>query len=234
MSTILSIEASTRQISAALFDPHLDLQAEWTHIPDRRQPAALLSGILGLLDEHRITFDQIGCIAVGRGPGIYSGLRESLTAAQALALPSKIPLYPLNSGMILAADVLKRNKTSTVLVAGDARRSQFWYAQFSSTPSGVQQQQEWKLAAESELLDNAKACGFAVSSEWDRIQTACRENENTAALKCFVHENIYPSALTLAEIVYERMQRDTAPEKASPIYMHPAVAARPKKSFLTP
>lgn len=58
----------------------------------QRHSTALLPTLMALLTEAGISQKEIGWIAVGKGPGSYTGTRIGLAAAQALAFALEIPL----------------------------------------------------------------------------------------------------------------------------------------------
>lgn len=101
---LLAIECSTRQGSVALLENHRLLAEESWGGPVVRH-GVLFDHLTRLMESTGKGLKEIERIAVGRGPGSFSGIRMSLAAAQALALPGETPVQAVSSGAALALQV---------------------------------------------------------------------------------------------------------------------------------
>jgi tRNA threonylcarbamoyladenosine biosynthesis protein TsaB len=94
---VLALDTSSPSTSCALVDLDSGVVAEALHDPPRKAgdilPGALLD--LGPLD-------RVGALAVGIGPGSFTGLRVGLAAMKALAWARKLPLAGASSLRALA------------------------------------------------------------------------------------------------------------------------------------
>jgi len=88
---ILAIETSTVSCSVALLNDG-KLMAEKTTQNLRNHSVALLPNIVKLLTDTGVSKSSLAAIAVGIGPGSFTGLRIGLATAKALAYALKIPL----------------------------------------------------------------------------------------------------------------------------------------------
>lgn len=139
---LLALEFSTATASLALLDGGAVVAAAAVDAGQRRSQG-LFAAAAGLLHGAGWAFADVGAFAVGRGPGSYTGLRVSLTAARGWALPERKPVWTVSSGAALAAEIFaERPELSQVAVSGDARRGTIWAGLFARTAGQVG---EWNL-----------------------------------------------------------------------------------------
>ena len=139
---LLALEFSTATASLALLDDGA-LAASAAVEAGQRRSQGLFAAAAELLRGAAWTFADVGAFAVGRGPGSYTGLRVSLTAANGWALPANKPVWTVSSGAALAAETFaERPDVSQVAVAGDARRGTIWAGLFERHAGQVG---AWKL-----------------------------------------------------------------------------------------
>jgi len=97
----LVIDTATERAVTALFTNDL-LLGEKQFPPGLQSSTLLLPAITNLLQDARLTVNDLGLIIVGVGPGSYTGIRVGVAAAKALSFPTKIPLVGVSS--LLAMD----------------------------------------------------------------------------------------------------------------------------------
>ena len=135
---LLAIDTSTPRAALALGGPGREPRVapiDPEDGPGRRHGRALIPAIRALLDEAGVTVADLGAIAVGLGPGSYTGLRIGLTAAKTLAYAIGQPLVALDSLEAIArgapVDALR------VAVAVDAQRGDAYVAGFARSTEGA-------------------------------------------------------------------------------------------------
>ncbi len=84
-----------------------------------------------LFSEHRLSVREIEAIAIGIGPGSFTGLRVGLSFAKGVALALTVPILPVNSLKIIAANAVKLDKHSAVAVISPARRDHVHFQSFN-------------------------------------------------------------------------------------------------------
>lgn len=197
---ILALEFSTETGSLALLADGAVAAAAAVDAGGRRSQE-LFAAAADLLAGAGWTFADLGAFAVGRGPGAYTGLRVSLTAAHGWALPENKPVWTASSGAALAAELFAERSTLAQIVAwGDARRGTIWAGRFARDARRlVRQTGAWKLLP-------ADARG----REWPDAQWA--------------EEGRAPRAEWVGKLFFA----GGASEDRQPIYLHPAVVAAPR------
>lgn len=93
--------------------------------------ARIVPEALALLAAHGLALADLDGLAVGRGPGAFTGLRTAISVAQGLALGAGLPVLALDSLAIVAEDARAQQPAATqVQVAQDARMNQIYAARY--------------------------------------------------------------------------------------------------------
>jgi len=130
---LLAVDTSTNRAAVALArdgSPPRVAPPE----PDRRHGRGLIPAIAALLGAEGLTVRDLDAIAVGLGPGSYTGLRIGLTAAKCLAYAAARPLVGLDT-----LDAIARNapaEASRVAVVVDAQRGDGYVADYARAGPG--------------------------------------------------------------------------------------------------
>ncbi|VGO12206.1 tRNA threonylcarbamoyladenosine biosynthesis protein TsaB [Pontiella desulfatans] len=207
---IFAIELSSRFGSVALVeDGKVVAEKSWEENFKNRQQ------LFDAMADMEIDWNGVDLFAVGRGPGAFSGMRIGFSVVNALAAPLKKPVYALNSGAALAAQV-GAPKTAVV---GDARRNKVWAGVFD----GSELVKEFKLMELEELRAFVPEDALVVSPDHDRLE------ELLAGFRTMEKPvPVFPTAGKLGGLVAGRLERGTQSEPFEPLYMHPPVFIAPR------
>jgi tRNA threonylcarbamoyladenosine biosynthesis protein TsaB len=95
-----------------------------------RHTGALLALAIEALDEAGIGWDELDLLAVGTGPGTFTGLRIGITTARALAHARKLPIVGVSTlrSLASAAAAAARVDDRLALAVLDARRGEVFAA----------------------------------------------------------------------------------------------------------
>lgn len=131
---LLALDTSTLLAAAALGRRD---GASFAAEPDsgRRHASGLLPAVRGLLRSAGISARDLDAVAVGLGPGSFTGLRVGLAAAKALAYAVGCPLAGLDSLEVVAQNA--PDDALSVRVASDAQRGELYVADFARPAPGL-------------------------------------------------------------------------------------------------
>jgi len=130
---LLAIDTSTEACSVALW---MDGQVlERFEIAPRRHTELVLPWAGELLAEAGIAKSQLDAIAVGRGPGAFTGVRLAVALVQGMALALDKPVVPVSTLAALALPVA--GDGDCVLAAIDARMGELYLGLYRRDPERV-------------------------------------------------------------------------------------------------
>jgi N6-L-threonylcarbamoyladenine synthase/tRNA threonylcarbamoyladenosine biosynthesis protein TsaB len=147
--------------------------------------------------------EQVQLLAIGNGPGSFTGVRIAVNAARALAYSRKIPVAVFDSATLLAAGANRKDLPIAVMI--NAHKNLIFGATFRPLEGQHSSLARWqsleKLRAMtlnefSEIIDRPHLClGDGYGEFADLMPQALRDNlvrDNT--------ENDFPSAAILAQL----------------------------------
>lgn len=218
---ILAMDQSTERGSLALLqDDHLLGERGW--MDSRRHSQQWFDLLTELLDRTSVGLTRVDCLAVGLGPGSYTGLRIAVSAALGLALPDHRRVYGVSSAEALAGDVLAGSGAASVMVIGDARRHQLWARVFSLREGVCAALTPWMLRPPDGLADIQAS--IWVTPDWERIGPLLQAQAPSSCR--LIEERRIPSALSVGRAAFRRIRAGVPSEPLTPIYLHAAVAWR--------
>lgn len=129
---VLAIDTGTPATTAGLAR-HGKVLARFCHIDPMKHGEVLAAGIAGLFDQAGLDRRQVSQIAVGVGPGPFTGLRVGLATANVLAGALGVPLVGVCSLDVISLGVHPDAfSDGEVLVASDARRKEVYWARYGA------------------------------------------------------------------------------------------------------
>lgn len=198
MTRILAIDTSSAWCSVAL-----SIDDERPAFLHQKVSAGasqlLLPWIEQLLNAAKINMTSLDAIAIGVGPGAFTGVRLGLASVQGLAFATNLPVLPVISLDAIAAELVQipsfvSARPKKFLVAIDARMNEVYWARYETTPSGlpVRLSEVALTSPENIVLDDIEfVAGSAINEYGDRLFA----RSNNVFLKAQLAPEISISAL---------------------------------------
>jgi tRNA threonylcarbamoyladenosine biosynthesis protein TsaB len=146
---ILGIETSTMVGSVAIITEDR-LIAEYTLNIETTHAERLMSAIDHLLQAVSLCIQDIDGVAVGLGPGSFTGLRIGVTTAKGLAYSIRKPIMAISSLDALASQYLFTDFLICPML--DARKREVYMAFYRNTGAVVERLSEYTVIAPERLL----------------------------------------------------------------------------------
>ena len=127
---VVGFDTATPAVSAALHDGTRIVGAALT-VDARRQGELLAPMISKVMADAGVDRTDLTAVAVGVGPGPYTGLRVGLVTAKVFGDVLGIPVHGVCTLDIIAAEAVKAGHDE-FLVATDARRKEVYWARYDS------------------------------------------------------------------------------------------------------
>ena len=101
--------------------------------------------------------EEVECVAVGLGPGSYTGIRAAISIAQAWQLARDTRLLGVSSVEALAAQGQAEGLTGRVTLVIDAQKHEVYLATYNIQPATMRLLEPLRLGTAAEILARAKA-----------------------------------------------------------------------------
>ena len=127
---LLAFDTATALVTVALHDGDRVVVEHSSEVP-MKHGEHLAPLIARALADAGVVRQDLTAIAVGVGPGPFTGLRVGLVTARTLGLVLQVPVYGVCSLDIIAAEVVGSGSAAgSFLVATDARRKEVYLASY--------------------------------------------------------------------------------------------------------
>lgn len=230
---VLAIETSTSLCSVALSVDGCIFTRSQDGV--NVHSAVLLSMIDELLREAKVKIDAIDAVAVGQGPGSFTGLRIGVGVGQGIAYGAACPMIAVSSLQALVVPLVDESggMPDTLVLAGiDARMNEvYWGAyQVVSEPqnllSGIKSVGVVDVSSPEAISVQSEKCvlvGNGWMPYWERLPKRLKLAANNQAIAAA------PEAAAILKIAVEKCRQgeQIAPIDFVPFYVRDNVAKKP-------
>lgn len=219
---VLGLETSTTRSSVALVDTDRVVASASLGVP-RRHGEFLAPAIAFCLEQARVEVDRVHGVAVGVGPGLFTGLRVGLATAQTFAAARQLPVVGLSGLDVLAFRA--RYTRRGICAVLDARRGELFWAFYRAAPGGVQRESPPVVGRIDQLTAELEAHGDDVLVIGDGALLE-RQRVLDTGVDVAGPDLAWPDAADLAELAVPRFVREETirPDQLRPIYLREADA----------
>ena len=218
---LLAIETATEACSVALI--HGDEVIARSEIAPRRHAELVLPMADALLAEAGLGRHALNAIAVGRGPGAFTGVRLGISLAQGMALALDVPVITVSSLAALALEAPEDD--AAILAVIDARMGEIYAASYRRDDNGgLVALDDERVCVPDALVVPQASSWHVVGTGWATYADVLR-GRLTGELRS-ADGACYPQARHVAELAALEFAagRATAPEHALPVYLRDKVA----------
>ena len=231
MTRILAIDTSTAWCSVALSlgDETPILRHE---LVSAGASQLVLPWVQDLLEQANMKLNELDAIAVGIGPGAFTGVRLGVAAVQGLAISCDLPIVPVTSLDAIATQLCKTNqfemiKPGNFAIAIDARMDEIYWAKYES--ANQKQNLPKRIGdihlSKPEELDLTKVAflaGSALKVYGDRLFSMAKTPLPSDALDAEIHL----SALGILDVAKQVLKegRQISVRELEPLYVRDKVA----------
>jgi len=224
---VLALDTSTDVASVAIFGRAYDISAEGRAEVRSDDLISLIDRVLG---EAGASLADLAAIAVGAGPGSFTGLRIGMATAKGLCFAAGLPLWSVSSLAALALDVASVDPAldrALVVTVIDVRRGEICAGFFRVTDGHAHAVAEERIVAPAELA-GAVAALRADASGFDRVilvgeALAAHREALTDAGHVLAGARATPSARSIARLALSSEQSDVL-RSGTPVYIRPSAA----------
>ncbi len=160
---LLALDTATDACSVALYVDGEILQRH--ALAPQRHTQLLLPMLRELCAEAGLTPSQLDAIAVGIGPGAFTGVRVATALAQGLAYAHALPVLPVSTLAALAQGGFRLSGVRTQLATLDARRREIYWAIYDADERDVLR------ARSEERVTPATALALPRGEAWRAVGT---------------------------------------------------------------
>lgn len=215
---VLGIDTATPVTSVAI-GGRAGIVASFRVRQERGHARVLVPAVRWLLEQAGLTPSAVGAVAVGTGPGLFSGLRVGVSSAKAFAQAWGRPMIAVPSLDLLAFS--NRHTQLTICTVIDARRGEVFAAFYRQIPGGVLRVGGYQVVRPDQLAAAIVARDEHVLLVGDGTLAYREAFERLGDCELGSPAQATPSAEALVELAVPQLEREqfVPPFEVTPLYL---------------
>lgn len=220
MTNILVLDTATEACSVALQVGNKTYSR--FEVCPQQHSQRILPMIDSVLGEAGISLSELDCLAYGRGPGSFTGVRIASGIIQGLAIGTDLQVIGVSTLAAMAQQAFMTEGALNISAAIDARMNEVYFAHYEVEDEIVIEQIPEKVEAPEKVNAGLTDLGLitAVGTGWNAYDTL------SIGLDLAIKQDIaYPNALYMLPLVIRDFQRGMAVpvEESQPVYLRDKV-----------
>ncbi len=214
---LVAFDCSTGALSLGVFDSGKRLAGETTS--SGMHSTTLAPAIEKALQKSGFALKDLDCIALGLGPGSFTGLRVAVTTAKTLAYAAKKNIVGVSSLEAMAQACSE--KTRPIAVIGDGRKGMLYFALYRRTAKGLSILRKPALVDAEHLFQSFKGPAHFIG-EVEKFMTRLSELSKKRVGITWDERNSVPKAEGVAEAAILRVRSKKFDDAflLEPLYLH--------------
>ena len=221
---ILALDTATEACSVALLDGER-CEARYEEI-GRGHAERILPMVREVLAAGDCELKDVDAIAVGRGPGAFTGVRIAISIAQGLAFGTDKPVVLVSDLAAVAQRAVNEAGAGRVVAAFDARMGEVYWALYARGARGlVELIEQEHVSSPGRVALPEDGSWQGAGSGWDVEGLRNRALAGGTAAQA-LHPRLLPRAREIADLGRAAFERGEAvpPQRALPVYLRDNVA----------
>jgi tRNA threonylcarbamoyladenosine biosynthesis protein TsaB len=229
MSLILCTDTSTKACTASVVKNGIVISKIQIKEEGYKHAEQLHDLLQSVLDEAGITWKDLDAVAVGKGPGSYTGLRIGVSAVKGICYARKIPLIALPTLQIMAvhaASKISMKEGAILRPMIDARRMEVYTASYSSECLVLEKVHAHVLEEDSFAEELSKNPVYFFGDGMDKCRHLFEQHSNAHFI-----DDVIPAAWSMAALSQRAFEDKKFEDVAyfEPFYLKEFLAKPPKK-----
>lgn len=215
---ILAFETSSRFLSVAVLDSE-ELLSNFHKDVGLNHSSLLIPTIDRVLKHAHLKLKDMDAIALGIGPGSFTGLRIGVSTAKALSIATGIPIISVSSLDVIAYNYIKEDSYIAPLL--DAKKNKVYSAFYKADFGEVNRISEYLLVSINDVL--ARIMGPTLFFGDALALYGKYMVEKSPLAKISKDTNWYPKAQVVGKFALEKFRKGYTEDidKLVPMYLHP-------------
>lgn len=202
---VLGIETSTPQASVAIGSEQ-GIVGSCLISRGTTSGEFVLPAIQFLMNQTEISYRNLSAVAVGVGPGLFTGMRVGLATGKTLAQALSVPIVGIASLDLLAYEA--RYSSKSICPVLDAKRKEVFFGFYRQLPGGVTRTSEFMIGSPSRLVAELTGRAEDTLLLGSGALLYRKELEASEAVEFGSIANSFPRATSLVELAIPRLMRE--------------------------
>jgi tRNA threonylcarbamoyladenosine biosynthesis protein TsaB len=202
---VLGIETSTPQASVTIGSEQ-GIIGSCTISRGAAYGEFLLPAVEFLMHQSSLTYRQLSAVAVGLGPGLFTGMRVGVTTAKTLAQALSVPIVGVPSLDLVAFDA--RYTPKVICPVLDAKRGEVFFAFYRQVPGGVTRLSEYQVGPPERLAAEFDAQNADVLAIGTGALLHRHVLEEAEQVEIGTMTHAFPSSAALIDLALPRLIRE--------------------------